>query len=195
MTTTFGIWILAYLIGSIPFGVLLARARRVDLRRHGSGNIGATNVARTLGPGAGLFTLLGDALKGVLAVWLAERVLGSPAGVAGAGVFAFLGHVFSVFLKFRGGKGVATGLGVFAWLTPGATLCAAGVFALCLAAFRYVSISSMVSALSLPVWGLVWQAPREYVTTAALVALLVVVRHTDNIRRLRAGTESKFAIK
>lgn len=195
MTLPFSIWIAAYLLGSIPFGVLLARARNIDLRRHGSGNIGATNVARALGKTAGLLTLLGDALKGLVAVWLADRFLADPWQVAAAGLMAFLGHVFSVFLRFRGGKGVATGLGVFAYLMPGAALGAVGMFALALGCTRYVSVGSMIAAVSLPGFGLVLRVPSAYVVLAAVTGVMVIARHHQNIRRLWAGTEDKFALK
>ena len=122
----------AYLLGSIPFGVLLAKLKHVDLRQHGSGNIGATNVARTLGKTAGILTLLGDCGKGYLAPWVAGLLLDTHWGIAMAGLMAFLGHIFSVFLKFKGGKGVATGLGVFLFLMPEAGLSSIVVFVISL---------------------------------------------------------------
>ena len=185
----------AYLLGSIPFGVLLAKFRRVDLRQHGSGNIGATNVARTLGKTAGILTLLGDCGKGYLAVWVAGLLLEAQWGVAVAGLMAFLGHVFSVFLKFKGGKGVATGLGVFLYLMPGAGLSSIGVFVVSLAFTRYVSVSSILAAISIPWFGIYFGAtgPSVYVATAA--AIITAIRHHENIQRLVDGKEAKFGKK
>lgn len=187
--------LLAYLLGSIPFGVVFAKVRRVDIRQHGSGNIGATNVARTLGKTAGILTLLGDCGKGYLAVWIAGQLLESQWGVAVAGLMTFLGHVFSIFLKFKGGKGVATGLGVFLYLIPGAALFSIGVFAITLAITHYVSISSIVAAISIPCFGIYLQAPKPYIYVAAAAAIITVIRHHDNIRRLMEGTEAKFVKK
>ena len=185
----------AYLLGSIPFGVLLAKFKRVDLRQHGSGNIGATNVNRTLGKTAGILTLLGDCGKGYLAVWAAGQLLDAQWGVAAAGLMAFLGHVFSIFLKFRGGKGVATGLGVFLYLIPGAGLSSIGVFAVSLAFTRYVSVSSILAAISIPWLGIYFQAPGPSIYVATAAAIITSFRHHENIQRLVDGTESKFMKK
>jgi acyl phosphate:glycerol-3-phosphate acyltransferase len=184
--------IMAYLLGSIPFGVVLAKFRRVDLRQHGSGNIGATNVARTLGKTAGILTLVGDCGKGYLAVWIAGQLLATEWGIAVAGLMAFLGHIFSIFLKFKGGKGVATGLGVFLYLMPWAGLSSMGVFVLCLAVTRYVSVSSIVAATSIPGLGVYLNAPRPFIYIAAVAAVITVIRHHENIQRLMSGTETKF---
>lgn len=187
--------IVAYLLGSIPFGVVLAKMRKVDLRQHGSGNIGATNVARTLGKTAGILTLLGDAAKGAFAVGLADVLLNNPRDMALAGLCAFLGHLYPVFLRFKGGKGVATGLGIFLYLMPPATGMAMVIFATVLATTRYVSLSSILSALALPVSGFVFQQADWSVNVACVVAALVIVRHHENIQRLMAGKENKFASK
>ena len=187
--------IFAYLLGSIPFGVLLAKFKRVDLRQHGSGNIGATNVNRTLGKTAGILTLLGDCGKGYLAVWVAGQLLEAQWGVAVAGLMAFLGHVFSIFLKFKGGKGVATGLGVFLYLMPWAGLSSIGVFAVSLAFTRYVSVSSILAAISIPWLGIYFQAPGPSIYVATAAAIITSIRHHENIQRLVGGTESKFAKK
>ena len=191
METTF-VFLFAYLLGSIPFGVVLAKFRKVDLRQHGSGNIGATNVARTLGKAAGILTLLGDCGKGYLAAWVAGQLLGTQWGMAGAGLMAFLGHIFSVFLKFKGGKGVATGLGVFLYLMPEAGLSSIGAFAVTLALTRYVSVSSILAAISIPWLGIYFGAsgPSIYVATAA--AIITSLRHHENVQRLIDGTEAKF---
>lgn len=182
----------AYLLGSIPFGVVLARFKRVDLRQHGSGNIGATNVARTLGKTAGVLTLAGDCGKGYLATWIAGQLLDVQWAVALAGLMAFLGHIFSVFLKFKGGKGVATGLGVFLYLMPWAGVSSIAVFAVCLAFTRYVSVSSILAAISIPWLGIYFQAPGPSVYVATAAAILTAFRHHENVQRLIDGTESKF---
>ena len=187
--------LMAYLLGSIPFGVVVAKFKHVDLRQHGSGNIGATNAARTLGKTAGILTLIGDCGKGYLAPWIAGRILESEWGIAVAGLMAFLGHIFSLFLKFRGGKGVATGLGVFLYLIPGAGLSSIGIFMLTLTFTRYVSISSILAAISIPWLGIYFNAsgPAIYVATAA--AIITALRHHENVKRLIDGTEPKFGKK
>lgn len=193
--TPIAIWITSYLIGSIPFGVIISRISKIDIRDHGSGNIGATNVARTLGKKKGLLTLIGDVSKGLAAVGLADHMLDPSSEVAIAGLMAFTGHLFSIFLKFKGGKGVATGLGIFVYLMPLATLSAAVVFALTMLLTRYVSIGSMVAAISLPLFGTLFKTAPPYIYSAVIVALLIVWKHRDNIQRLMDGTESKFLEK
>jgi glycerol-3-phosphate acyltransferase PlsY len=193
----------AYLLGSIPTGYLLVRIfRHQDIRFVGSGNIGATNVLRSGGKGLGAATFLLDMLKGCSAVWLGA-VLGallmpaSPARTAQAiaALFAVLGHMFPVWLRFRGGKGVATGFGVFLAATPAAALAAISVFFLVLLLSRYVSLASILGAASFPVfaWFLV-SGPRPAVFIAAefAVALLIIAKHHQNIRRLLAGTEARL---
>jgi glycerol-3-phosphate acyltransferase PlsY len=180
-----------YLLGSIPFGLLFARfAGAGDVRRIGSGNIGATNVLRTGRKGLAAATLAADILKGLLPVALGHAWFGPDVAVL-AGLGAVLGHCFPVWLKFRGGKGVATASGVVAALTPLVLLMLVGVFAATVAASRYVSLASMVAAVLAPM--LAWllgqaQAAELYL----LIALIVVLRHADNIRRLLAGTENRF---
>ncbi|HEX9638786.1 MAG TPA: glycerol-3-phosphate 1-O-acyltransferase PlsY [Acidobacteriota bacterium] len=188
--------VLAYLLGSIPFGYLLFRVRRgEDIRRHGSGNIGATNVARTLGTGAGLITLLLDAGKGALAV-VALRGLGSePAWLAAGAVAALVGHAFPLFLRFRGGKSVAVALGVFSVLTPLAIVPALGVFVLVLLGARFVSLASVLASLSLPLWAWGLHYPPPIVIGGALCAALIVIKHHENWRRLLAGTEHRFELR
>lgn len=195
MITNIPIWVIAYILGSIPFGVLFARAQSVDLREHGSGNIGATNVARILGKKTGILTLLGDAFKGWLAVALASWTLGDPGAIAGAGLMAFLGHLFSMFLKFKGGKGVATGLGIHLYVMPLATLGAMGVFAFTLWISKYVSLSSMFAAIALPMFGIFLKAPVPYVYMSLGIAVLVIFKHQENIRRIITRTESHFPQK
>jgi len=185
-------FVIAYLVGSIPFGLILTRVTKAgDLRRIGSGNIGATNVLRTGRTGLALATLLLDALKGGLPVWLGYRYLGPDMAVI-AGLGAVLGHCFPVWLKFRGGKGVATAAGVLFALTPLAALIVLAVFVAVVAASRYVSLGSMVSAVAaIP---LAWafgqvQAAELYIALAVIIGL----KHADNIRRLLAGTENKVS--
>ncbi|KMP12166.1 hypothetical protein UZ36_01705 [Candidatus Nitromaritima sp. SCGC AAA799-C22] len=189
------IWIIAYVLGSIPFGVLFARAQRIDLREHGSGNIGATNVARVLGKKAGVLTLLGDTLKGAAAVALAAWIVDEPMAIAGAGLMAFTGHLFSIFLKFKGGKGVATGLGIHLYMMPLATLGSIAAFALTLWISRYVSLSSILAALFLPVFGIALKMPVPYISVSGVIALLILYKHHENIQRIKAGTESYFLKK
>jgi glycerol-3-phosphate acyltransferase PlsY len=193
----------AYLLGSIPTGYLLVRLfRHQDIRQAGSGNIGATNVLRAGGKGLGAVTFLLDMLKGCSAVWLgallgALLMPASPVRTAQAiaALFAVLGHMFPVWLRFRGGKGVATGFGVFLVAAPAAALAAISVFFLVLLLSRYVSLASILGAASFPVfaWILV-SGPRPAVFIAAqfVVALLIIARHHQNIRRLFAGTESRL---
>lgn len=182
----------AYLIGAIPVGVLVARlAGGVDIRRHGSGNIGATNVLRTLGPAAGVITLLGDILKGYLAT-AAAGALGGEAWLGAGAAAAVMGNCWPVFLRFRGGKGVATGLGAFLRAAPLAVLPAALVWVLVVALTRYVSLASILACVGFVVAAWALGAARPVVAGAALVALIIVWRHQQNIQRLRAGTESRL---
>jgi acyl phosphate:glycerol-3-phosphate acyltransferase len=184
----------AYLVGAVPVGWLVARAFGLgDIRRHGSGNIGATNVLRTVGRLPAVVTLLGDVLKGYLAVVLAARLApDEPLAIAVATVAAVVGNCWSVFLGFRGGKGVATGLGALLRLVPWATLAALPVFVVVVVTFRYVSLGSLLAALCVPLGAALLGYPRTVVVAALAVALIVVGRHHANIARLRAGTESRL---
>jgi len=183
----------AYLCGSIPTGVLLTRRLGIDIRNTGSGNVGATNVARSAGKKIGLLTLLGDALKGLVPV-VAVRLLDlGEVTLACAAVAALLGHMFSPFLQFSGGKGVATGLGVFLGMSPQAILIALVAFITTFAASRIVSLASIVATAILPLL-LVWFSyPTSHVWAGMLIAALVIVRHKENIIRLLRGEESKFS--
>jgi glycerol-3-phosphate acyltransferase PlsY len=196
----------AYLLGSIPFGYLLVRTfRHQDIRSVGSGNIGATNVLRIGAYGLGAATLALDVIKGCTAVWLGALIAAALApnmdfqnAEALAALCAVLGHMFPVWLRFRGGKGVATGFGVFVVISPWAALAAIGVFAVAFVLSRYVSVSSIIAAASFPViaWFLV-PSPRPpfLFVAAAAVSLLIIAKHHQNIRRLIAGTESRFGTK
>jgi glycerol-3-phosphate acyltransferase PlsY len=199
------VWIaaLAYLFGSIPVGYLLVRIfRKQDIRTVGSGNIGATNVLRSGGKGLGAATFALDALKGWTAVWLGACLAAPMLPTwpqrnveALAALFAVLGHMFPIWLRFRGGKGVATGFGVFLYAAPLAALAAITVFAIVTALSRYVSLGSILSAASFPVFAwLTVQGPRPafFITVQVAVALLVIVKHFANIRRLVSGTEHRF---
>ena len=189
------IWAMAYLIGAIPCGVLIARAKNINIREHGSGNIGATNIARTLGKKEGVLTLIGDCAKGLLAVAIASQTLDNQTEVALAGLFTVTGHLYSIFLKFKGGKGVATGLGVFIYLMPLAALASIAVFIVSLAVSRYVSIASILGALSLPLCGKLLNMPLPYMYAAITIAFFIILKHHKNIQRLLSGTESKFLEK
>lgn len=185
----------AYACGSLPTGVWLARLAGVDVRRSGSGNIGATNVARTAGLRLGLLTLLGDLAKGLAPVLLARVLVTDARALACVGLAAFFGHIYSVFLRFSGGKGVATACGVFIGLAPLAVGVCVLVFAAIAFTTRYVSLASMAAAATLPVVTVVLHQPAPVSTAALIVAVLIVVRHRDNLSRLRAGTERKFGAR
>jgi glycerol-3-phosphate acyltransferase PlsY len=192
----------AYLLGSIPTGFLVAKAKGVDIRAAGSGNIGATNAMRVLGKPAGIFVLLLDALKGfVAAVFLPILIfrffptLAVDPGIV-AGVFAVLGHNYTCWLKFKGGKGIATMAGVYLALAPWAVLIALGVFILAVLVTRYVSIGSISAAAALPVT--VWiMTPHKLLLGAVTTALcaLAIYKHKSNIQRLIAGTENRLGKK
>lgn len=193
---------IAYLLGSIPFGYLLVRIfRHEDIRATGSGNIGATNVARSGAKGLGILTLILDALKGFAAVVIAQHIA-APSGLPQsyeiavcAGVAAVLGHCFPIWLGFRGGKGVATALGVFFALVPVTTvLCVLAVFFVIVLTTRYVSLASIVAAALFPFFALP-HAPVRTPTVVAgyiLIPLIVILKHHQNIRRLISGTEHRF---
>lgn len=185
--------VVVYLIGSIPVGFLISRVvGGFDIRGKGSGTIGATNVLRTLGPVPAIATLLGDVLKGYVAVRVAEVLGPEPAWGAAGAVLAIVGNCWPVFLRFRGGKGVATGLGAFLALAPKAIVPALVAWLVLTAALRYVSLASIVGCLVmvLGVWLLGY--PHVYVGAAACAAALIVWRHQANVKRLLAGTESRL---
>ncbi len=190
----------AYLLGSIPFGLILAKLfAGSDIRKSGSGNIGATNVARVVGPAAGILTLLLDVAKGAAAVWLAGRFSEqNSTALMLAGVFALLGHCFPVWLGFNGGKGVAAALGVFLMLSPMAALSALLVFILVSLAWRYVSLGSVSAAAVMPLlMYFLWapgHAPPLVVDFGTLFATaLIIFKHDANLQRLVDGTEPKFS--
>jgi len=200
---------IAYLLGSIPFGLILVRVfRGIDVRQTGSGNIGTANVAR-LAPGLGLWTLILDSAKGLVAVLIA-RVIASHAPsdsgglkstgmiVGASALFAVVGHIFSVFLKGKGGKGVATAMGAFLGIAPWAVLAAAVVYIVIYLLFHYTSLASILSAAIFPLIALAFIAPGErpvLLPFVVLVCLLIILKHHQNIRRLLAGTENRLDLK
>ncbi len=188
---------LGYLLGSISFAVILVRrATGRDIRAEGSRSAGATNVLRAHGKKLALTVALLDVAKGAAAVFLVRIVTADPLWAAAAGFAAILGHVFPVFYGFRGGKGVATAVGAFLALAPLALLVCLAVFVAIVAATRYVSLGSVVSmALLPPVAGVLFRAPRAVVTAAAATALLVVLKHLPNLKRLARGEERKLGQK
>ena len=185
--------LLSYLLGSIPNGLIFGKILwNVDLREHGSRNIGATNARRTLGKGPGILIFLLDFLKGYLSVWIGVTLIGTPLAEVLCGMASILGHSCSLFLRFKGGKGVATGLGVIAMMMPWTTLV---VFLLWLAIVwgtKYVSLGSCVAAACVPLAAWLFHNPAEYLVFGALAAILIIVRHKANILRLMNGTESKI---
>jgi glycerol-3-phosphate acyltransferase PlsY len=186
--------IVAYLLGSISFAVLLVRAKTGrDIRAEGSGNAGATNVLRSHGKRLALLVALLDVAKGIVPVLLMRLVTSDPRWAAAAGFAAILGHVFPVFYGFRGGKGVATAVGAFLALSPLALLVTLVVFIAIVAATRYVSLASVVAlALLPPIAGLLFHAPRAVVTAAGLTAILILFKHLPNLKRLARGEERKL---
>jgi glycerol-3-phosphate acyltransferase PlsY len=198
--TLLAIPLAAYLLGSIPFGLLLAKLfGGGDVRKAGSGNIGATNVARVAGPLAGIFTLIFDTAKGAAAVWLAGRVTGENATWMMIAAFAvLLGHCFPVWLRFKGGKGVATALGVFLALSALAAVSALLLFILCVVYWRYVSLGSVAAAAAMPLLiYFLWapgHAPPIIIDLGTLaIAALVIYKHDGNLQRLVDGTEPRFS--
>ncbi len=184
----------AYVVGAIPVGYLIARAFGIaDIRAHGSGNIGATNVLRTAGKLPAVLTLVGDLAKGCAAVAVASAIVaGAPVPTAAAAVAAVIGNCWSVFLGFRGGKGVATGIGALMRLAPWATLPAALVWLIVAATFRYASLASLIAVVLVPLGALVLGMGWPRVVAPLLIAAVIVVRHRDNIARLVAGTERRI---
>jgi acyl phosphate:glycerol-3-phosphate acyltransferase len=192
----------AYLLGSIPFGLLIVKAQGGgDIRSTGSGNIGAANVARNAGAVAGALTLLLDAGKGYLAVWLAERWTGGNVHwMMAAAVAAVIGHMFPVWLRFKGGKGVATSLGVFLPICWQAVAAAAVLWLLVVAFWRYSSLGSIAAAAAMPVLVYLFysphRAPATYISLSTiLISLLVLAKHRGNLQRLVAGKESRLGLR
>jgi glycerol-3-phosphate acyltransferase PlsY len=193
--------IAAYMIGSIPFGKLIAASvASIDITRKGSGNIGATNVARELGMKWGVVTLILDVLKGLapmgaFAIYAPGSGTGHDVALASIGLCALLGHMFPLFLKFRGGKGVATALGVYLGMSPLSCLCGLILFVLIVAIWDFISLGSLIAACAMPLFFIVFGKPIPFIAVSMVMALLICYKHKDNIRRLIQGNELKWKQK
>jgi glycerol-3-phosphate acyltransferase PlsY len=194
--TLFFLLLAAYLIGAIPTGIILTKlAGGEDPRKLGSGNIGATNVYRSAGPKLGVITLIGDCLKGIIPLLLAMALFNyQGTQLALVALAAFVGHCYPVYLGFKGGKGVATALGVFLILSPKAILCTLALFALILWRWRYISLASITAAATVPFLVLLFERSLPLFSIALLIAAIVIWRHRSNIDRLLAKTENKFKL-
>ncbi len=187
---------IAYLLGSIPFALLCARRwGAADLRSFGSGNLGATNVMRASGVKLGLLVAALDMAKGAAGVVLAERLTGNPAAPAAAGVAAIIGHIYPVWLRFRGGKGVATACGVFSLLTPLALPPALGIFIAAVWLTKYISLGSLLASIALPPLAYALGSPAPAVAAAVAASAIIVFRHRSNLARLRTGTERRLGAR
>ena len=187
--------IAAYLIGSIPFAWLVARQRGTDLRQVGSGNLGAANVMRSSGVSAGAMVAALDIAKGAASVWLAARVGDGAELPAAAGLAAIIGHIYPIWLRFRGGKGVATACGVFAVLTPLAMPVAILIFTATVWMTKYISLGSVLATMALPPVAYALGSPSPAVLAATAAAILIVFRHRSNLMRLRMGTERRIGAR
>ena len=186
-------FVLGHLCGSIPSGLWIVQALHgIDIRNYGSKNIGTTNVFRTVGPKTAVMVLLADALKGIVAVWLVSTYFHNPVLDVVTALGALLGHNYSVFLGFKGGKGVATALGLLVFLMPKVAPCSFGVWLVLVLATRYVSLGSIAAAIVTPFLAWYMEYPLAYVIFSAIAAFFVVLRHKENIQRLLSGTESKI---
>jgi glycerol-3-phosphate acyltransferase PlsY len=193
---TFLLLIVAYLLGSIPTGVILAKAfGNIDIRTQGSKNIGATNVFRTAGKKLGVITLLGDILKGLIPVAIARGTLDSYFWIGAVALAAFLGHLYPIFLKFKGGKGIATGLGVFLALSPLPAILSLLVFGAVVYRWRYVSVGSLSATAAFLFLLALLNPHRIYIPFALIIGVLIFYRHRENIERLLSGRESKVGMK
>ena len=186
---------LGYLAGSVPVAFVAARSRGIDLRHSGSRNLGATNVLRTAGVVPAIAVLLGDAAKGALAVIVADALFNDLAAASVAGVAAVIGHIFPAWLRFRGGKGVATAAGVFAVLAPMATVAAILAFVFTVIVTRFVSAGSIVAAIVLPLAAAARPSPAPVVAASIGAAFLIISRHRGNLGRLANGTERRIGMK
>jgi len=186
--------VISYLIGSIPFGYVIARVQGVDIRSKGSGNIGATNVWRNLGFLAGLLVFIGDAGKGMLGAWLGRHFGGSDDVAMLTALAVVVGHGWPLFLGFKGGKIIATSLGVFLVLDKIIVLPALGLWVILSGICRYISLASMVAAFSIPFWMLFLHRPWSYICFSIFVFFIVVYKHFPNIKRLLAGIEPKISL-
>lgn len=187
--------VIAYFLGAIPTAYLVGKkVKGIDIRKHGSGNVGTTNAFRVLGKGPGTAVLIGDILKGYLAALVCLLAGGEILGLIGA-IIAMAGHSWSVFLQFKGGKGVATGAGAFLALMPIPTLIAIGVFIVIIYSTKYVSLGSITAAAIFPIVAFAFAEPLSYQVFSVIAAAVVILRHTSNIKRLLNGTENKIGKK
>ena len=183
----------AYLVGSIPMGLIFGKLIwKKDLRRFGSHNIGATNAWRVIGKKAGILVFLFDFLKGQIGTLLGALIFGTPAAMVLGGFFAIVGHVFPLFIGFKGGKGVATGVGVLTMLMPKIMLIVVVVWLVLFLLTRYVSIASIVAAVLTPILAAYFKAPDEFFAFALATAVVIVWRHRENLERLKKGKENRF---
>jgi len=187
--------ICSYLLGSVPSGLIIGKLSGLDVRKAGSGNIGATNVARLLGKKGGLLTLVADTAKGLIPILLVQQIGFSDPIVALVGIAAFLGHLYPIFLKFKGGKGVATGFGVLLGFAPLATTILLVIFGAVAFTTRIVSLSSMITAVATPLILWLFYYSPTYIIMAAFMATMIVFRHYANIQRLLNGTEPRFGTR
>jgi len=189
----------SYLIGSIPFGLLFSKGSGIDIRTQGSKNIGATNVTRLLGKKVGAMTLVCDMLKGFLPMFITALVVENDSGrdliIALCGAASVLGHMFPVYLRFKGGKGVATALGAFLYLAPLAVIGCIAVFAFSVALSGFVSLGSLLGSMSMLVWLLVLQVPTWKLGLAGFIVVMIWIKHRENISRLLSGTEKSWRKK
>ena len=188
--------VIAYMLGSISFGYLAGKVvKGIDIRQHGSGNAGSTNIQRTLGMVPAIVVLLLDIAKGLFAVLVAKALTGSEPVQMFAGIAAVAGHNWPLFFKFRGGRGIATTMGVFIGLAPQVILIATIIGVSVIAITRYVSLGSIIGVLTIPIFMLIFKMPAYYVLFGALMAVIAVWRHRQNITRLLKGTENKLGAK
>jgi glycerol-3-phosphate acyltransferase PlsY len=190
-----GILLFGFALGSIPFGYLIAKAKGVDIRSVGSGNIGTTNVFRALGKGPAIAVFILDVLKGLIPALLARKYVGSQEAAFACGFAAILGHSFSPFLGFKGGKGIATGLGMLLGATPLVACSAFATFAFVAALTLFVSAGSIASGIGALVFGFVFHDPTTLLYAYAVLAIYIFMRHRPNVTRILAGTEPKFGVK
>jgi glycerol-3-phosphate acyltransferase PlsY len=185
----------SYILGSIPFGFITGKIFNLDIREHGSGNVGATNVFRTLGPVPGVMVFILDFLKGLGAVYLAISLNQDPIVIILCGVAVILGHSYSIFLNFTGGKGIATGVGMLTGIAPLPAMIALGLALLVMATTKYVSLGSLVGTTTALILIFVFKLPLPYLIFGVIIAVLIFYRHRENIKRLFSGTEKKLGQK
>ena len=188
-----GLLIVSYLLGAIPTGLILGRVvYRKDLRRLGSGNIGATNAYRVLGTKGGALVFLIDFFKGEIAVLLGMSLIGTPAAMMLCGLFAIIGNIFSIFMQLKGGKGVSTTLGVLSILMPKVALAAVIVWGAIVFATRYVSLGSITAAILVPIFAAFLHYNNYYIVFSVIVMMFIIAKHRSNLERLRKGRENRF---